>query len=325
MFQIHINHYINSVSSEIFIFNKVTNSCVCLMSCQELKFQQSRKKGKASETRSSSHSLSRRACVSLVSPLCSGGAVSTSSMADPASLPLAAVSVSASNSRHSTRKRTSPSQQSKSQAKRPRTRSQDTAAPRDHSTTGDAAAQAGRRGRDKHAPSTSCSSEALERRSSLRNSRPFDKDHLDAKTTVLNNKVLHNSHYNLSLTAKNKASVSLIESSSTETHRKPTYKRPQSTGSVKLNNSESETSKLRRSTKAEPGTSHWDINTSKKSRLNKSKESKSVDAESSFHKYPLRSQGRLNTADNPDRNIPDQLQHSNKASAINKKKHKVIY
>lgn len=74
-----------------------------------------------------------RACVSLVSTQCSGVVVSTSSMADPASLSLAAVSVTASNSRQSTRKRHSNPQHNsnnnqqqiaKTNTKRPRTRSQ---------------------------------------------------------------------------------------------------------------------------------------------------------------------------------------------------------
>lgn len=286
------------------------------MSCQELKFQQCRKKEKASETRSSSHSLSRRACVSLVSPLCSGGAVSTSSMADPASLPLAAVSVSASNSRHSTRKRTSPTTSSKEKAKRPRTRSQDTAAPQDSTTE-----TVTKRGKNKQTPSSS--TESSTRRSSLRNSRPLEKDQqTQNSSTVVNNKIHHN-HQHTAISGKNKLSVSLIETVTSDTHQKTASKRPQSAGNSRLNNIEPETSKIRKS-KVEAGTSKWDISSSKKSRLSKNKESKPLDTESSFHKYTLRSQARLSTTDNPERNILDEQQHNNKASATNKKKHKVL-
>lgn len=304
------------------------------MSCQELKFQQCRKKEKASETRRSSHSLSRRACVSLVSPLCSGGAVSTSSMADPASLPLAAVSVSASNSRHSTRKRTTPTQSSKTKAKRPRTRSQDTAAQDStaSATTTDIAPSSSnnRRSAGKHnkhqTQLPSCSEDSSQsRRSSLRNSRLlFDHQTQNSTSnTVVNNKV-HNNHQSTVVpNTKNKISVSLIETGTTDVHRKTANKRPQSAGSCKLNNTEADTSKLRRSSKIEPGTSQWDITSSKKSRLSKNKETKSLDAESSIHKYPLRSQVRLSTAENPDRTIPDEPQQNHKAPAINKKKHKV--
>lgn len=288
------------------------------MSCQEFKFQQHIKKAKATETHSSSHCLSRRACVSLVSPLCSGGAVSTSSMADPASLPLAAVSVSASNSRHSTRKRSNPTQPTKAETKRPRTRSQDTAAPQDTAST--ATDNSTKRGKNKHNSSNNADSSS--RKGSLRNSKNIpDKDHSAThSSTVVNNKV-HNNHQNT--TSRNKISVSLIEAGTSDTHHKSTNKRPQSAGGYRPSADSEPSSKIRRSSKAEPGTSHWDISSSKKPRPSKSKDTKSLDADSSFHKYPLRSQVRLSTADNPERSILDE-QPNHKASAISKKKHKVI-
>lgn len=281
------------------------------MNCRELQFQQCIKK--ASETQGSSHSLLRRACVSLVSPLCSGGAESTSSMADPASLPLAAVSVSASNSRHSTRKRISVTQPDKTEAKRPRTRSQDTAASNESSTS--------KRGKNKPAPSNSF--DGATTRNSLQNSR-HACDKVQATQNVVANNKVHNNHQNSSVPIRNnKGSVSLLETGSIELQRRTGSKRPQSVGSSTSGETTSETStKTKKPSKVEAGTSRWDVTSSKKART-KGRETRSIDGEVSLHKYPLRSQVRLSAAENPDRTIPDeQLDH--KASATNKKKHKVI-
>lgn len=269
------------------------------MNCQDLKFQRCTKK--ESENPGSSHSLLRRACVSLVSPLCSGGAVSTSSMADPASLPLAAVSVSASNSRHSTRKRSNTTQTDKAEAKRPRTRSQDTAA--SHNSTD---RPSSRRSKQRQQPSASDTPnfETSITRNSLRN--------------TANNKV-HNNHLNTTISLRNKASVS---TETIDLQRKQGHKRPQSVGSsVKTCETAESSTSLRRSFKVEPGTSRWDVTSAKKQKT-KAKETKSSDGETGVHKYPLRSQVRLSGADSSDRNIPDE-QLNCKASATQKKKHKV--
>lgn len=270
---------------------------VCLMNSRELKFQQCRKE--TSESQDSSRSSLRRACVSLVSPLCSGGAVSTSSMADPASLPLAAVSVSASNSRHSTRKRIIPTQPEKTEAKRPRTRSQDTGAFNENSTE-----KTSKKG--KHKQSTSFESSIT--RSSLRNSKPNDK-------TIK----IHNNHQ-ITPNIPKKASVSLTETGNIDLHRKNSGKRPQSAGCTNTEDNIEPFTKTKKSFKIEPGTSRWNLVTNKKS-SKKIKESRSLDADSSIHKYPLRSQVRLSGTETFDKTTEEQTDH--KAIATNKKKHKV--
>lgn len=78
----------------------------------------------------------------------------------------------------------------------------------------------------------------------------------------------------------------------------------------------------------EPGTSHWDVSFTKKSRFNKNKDNKSLDSttESSIHKYPLRN--RLSTSFDNSSHQEDLVQvqnnnSNNKAGANNRKKHKV--
>lgn len=281
------------------------------MNCQELKFQQSCKK--TSETRGNSHSFLRRACVSLVSPLCSGGAVSTSSMADPASLPLAAVSVSASNSRHSTRKRVNPTQPEKAKAKRPRTRSQDSGA--FHETSTDKNFKKG-----KFKQLTSNSFETSITRSSLRNSKSSDKN---ATLTATNNKINNNLQLSTITTGKNKSSISLIETGTADLHHKSISKRSQLPScSVNSNEEIAETtSKRKKPFTIEPGTSRWDVTTTKKI-SKKIKESKSLDGEPGVHKYTLRSQVRLSGPESFEKTtVEDQIEQ--KALATNKKKHKV--
>lgn len=274
------------------------------MNCQDLKFQRCTKK--ESETPGSSHSLLRRACVSLVSPLCSGGAVSTSSMADPASLPLAAVSVSASNSRHSTRKRSDTTQTDKAEAKRPRTRSQDTAASHNPSTE----KLSSRRSKQRQQPADTPPESSITR-NSLRN--------------IANNKV-HNNHFNSTLTLRNKApSISPNRTEHIDVQRKQAHKRPQSlnsnSNSVESEETTEASTSVRKSFKVVASTSRWDVASTAKKPRTKVKSHLPV-AESSIHKYPLRSQVRLSGPDSSDRSISDD-QINFKATATQKKKHKV--
>lgn len=281
------------------------------MNCQELQFQQYRKR--ASETQDSSHSVLRRACVSLESTLCSGGAVSTSSMADPASLPLAAVSVSASNSRHSTRKRINPTQPDKTEAKRPCTRSQDTGTVYDISSD-----KLLKHSKNKQ-QSTSYNFESSITKSSLRNSRHS----VDKSQTAISNNKLHNNHQISSVSAKHKTSVSLLETGNIELHRRSNKRSKSVSGRVNSEDNSDSSLKAKKTLKIEAGTSRWDITSSKKAnKKDHKKESKSFDNDLAFHKYPLRSQIRLSGTDILDKNITDE-QLDPKASATTKKKHKV--
>lgn len=270
-----------------------------------------------------SQRLLRRACVSPENPQCSGGAVSASSMAEPASLPLSAVSVSASNSRHSTRKRASPTQP-QTEAKRPRTRSQDTTAaltPTESSSGG--------RGKSRTRSET-----PITKNSNRTPRHIFDK--LNSSPNLSTNSKIHkigrtnqNSVDDYPTTSKaNKASISFTESSGTEPqHRRAHSRKTQSTGSAKHTDDFPEAHvKTRRASRVEAGTSFWEVTTHKtKPSLRDSSSSKSPESDISVHKYPLRNHVRLSSAGNSKSTSPStkSTRGDSKSPSTNRRKNKV--
>lgn len=260
--------------------------------------------------------LPRWACVALVSTLCSGGAASTSSMADPASFPLAAVSVSASNSRHSTRKRVNPTQP-QVENKRPRTRSQDTAT---------VSIESGGRGKIR------TNSEAPITRNSKRVSKNiFDKIHSPQNSKLHNiSRSIQNSLEDCPSTSKNnKGPINCTSTVSVETQRKDNRK-AHSTGNIKKVDDLTESSiRTRRQSKVEAGTSVWEVSSTRsKSKIRDNSNSKPVENESSsIHNYPLRSQVRRTICeteekcdihlDQGDSKFPNNYKKKNKVSYLN--------
>lgn len=246
--------------------------------------QSSKRIGKRREP---SHSWLRRACVSPVNPQCSGGAASASSMAEPASLPPSAVSVSASHSRHSARKRASPTQpQPRVESKRPRTRSQDTTAASPAESPG---------GRGKLRPAETPTARTSPR--SPRLNRSLENFPTTSRTN--NN---HNPTISLS------------------TH----HRKSQSVGGEEIADTPIKT---RRTSKVEAGTSVWEVSTLKSKSKNReaSTSSKSPEGDNSGHKYPLRNHVRLSISDSGKTNSPSSrtIAGDSKSPTSHKKKNKV--